>query len=218
MLLKHIEEETGSMKKLFVGLMLAAGLVSTANAVEGNAEAGQTKAAMCAACHGADGNSLVPIYPKLAGQGAKYTAKQLADFKAGAMSGGQSGRNNAIMGGMVMGLSEQDMADLAAYFEGQTRSQGTGTANDAGHKLYISGDAERKITACAACHSADGKGMPSAGFPSLNAQNVDYLKAQLTAFRSGERVNDPNSMMRDIAKKLSDQDIENLAQFIASMK
>jgi len=206
------------MKKIIFSLLVSLSMVGSAYAVEGNADAGHQKSAMCAACHGPDGNSLVPMYPKLAGQNAAYIAKQLADFKAGAMSGGKEGRNNSIMAGMVMGLSEQDMADLSAYYSSQTRSAGDGKASEQGHKLFFGGDAERGIPACAACHSANGKGAAQAGFPSIDAQNVEYLKNQLIAFRTGERANDQNSMMRDIAKKLTDQDIDVLTQFVSSLK
>lgn len=206
------------MKKIMMLILAACSMINFANANEGSAEAGQAKSAMCAACHGADGNSVVPMYPKLAGQHASYLAKQLADFKAGAMSGGKEGRNNAIMAGMVMGLSEQDMADLGAYFASQSRSETTSNANEAGKKLFFGGDASKNITACAACHSPDGKGMEKAGFPSIDAQNAEYLKLQLHAFRKDERANDKNGMMRDIAKKLSDQDIDNLAEFVSSLK
>jgi cytochrome c553 len=206
------------MKKIIFSLVLGLGVVNSTFALEGNAESGQAKSAMCAACHGADGNSLVPMYPKLAEQSAQYIAKQLADFKAGAMSGGKEGRNNAIMAGMVMGLSEQDMADLGAYFASQKRSAGTGTASEIGKKLFEGGNAEKGITACAACHSINGKGMAKAGFPSIDAQNVDYIKIQLEQFRAGARVNDMNSMMRNIAKKLSDEDIAALSQYVSSLK
>ena len=108
------------MKKFIFSLLLGLGLVNSAVAEQGNAANGQAKSAMCAACHGADGNSPVPIYPKLAGQSADYIAKQFADFKEGVLSGGKSGRVDPVMGGMTMAQSEQDMADLGAYFAAQT--------------------------------------------------------------------------------------------------
>ncbi|NQY65429.1 MAG: cytochrome c4 [Alteromonadaceae bacterium] len=206
------------MKKVIISLVLGLGLLNSAVAAEGNAEAGKAKSAMCAACHGADGNSLVPIYPKLAGQSAAYMAKQLADFKLGAMSGGKEGRADAVMGGMVMALSDQDMLDLAAYFSSQSISVGNGSANAAGEKLYLGGDAERGITACASCHGNDGKGMALAGFPALGSQNSAYLKEQLEEFRSGVRANDKGSIMRDIAAKLDDEDIAALMQHMSSLK
>lgn len=205
------------MKKYLFLLAVSLGFTNSVFAVEGNADAGQAKSAMCAACHNADGNSLVPMYPKLAGQSATYLAKQLADFKAGAMSGGSTGRNDPIMGGMVMALSEQDMADLAAYYAGQTVTAGDGSTNEAGHKLYFGGDAERGITACVACHGVNGVGMAAAAFPSVAGQNMEYLKGQLEKFRTQTRANDNSAMMRNIAKKLNDEEIKNITQFMSSL-
>jgi cytochrome c553 len=206
------------MKKIIFTLLLGLGALNTANAAEGNAEAGKTKSAMCAACHGGDGNSLVPMYPNLAGQSASYLAKQLADFKAGAMSGGKEGRVDPVMGGMTMALNEQDMADLGAYYSTQIAKETTGETNAVGKKLFTSGDAERGITACVACHGIDAKGMPQAGFPSVAGQNAAYLKTQLEKFRDGLRNNDTNGMMQNIAIKLEEADIEALVQYMSSAK
>ncbi len=177
----------------------------------GDVKAGQEKSVMCASCHGADGNSLIAIYPKLAGQSASYTAKQLANFKSGE-------RVNSIMAGMVAGLSPKDMDDLAAYFAVQTPTAGQGEGSDIGHKLYFGGDVNKGITACVACHGVKGKGMAQAGFPALAGQNAAYLKTQLTTFRSGSRGNDRNNMMRNIAIKLSDSDIDELVNYMSSLK
>ncbi len=177
----------------------------------GNVAAGKGKAAMCAACHGTDGNSLVPMYPSLAGQSANYIAKQLADFKSGL-------RNDPVMAGMVASLSQEDMNDLAAYFAVQTAKAGSGETNEAGHKLYFGGDAAKGVTACIACHGVAGKGMKQAGFPSVTGQSKEYLKKQLNGFRDASRGNDNNGIMRNIAIKLSDADIEAVAQYITSMK
>ncbi len=207
------------MKKIFLSLLLGLGAVSSVNALEGNAEAGKAKSVMCAACHGVDGNSLVPIYPKLAGQSADYIAKQLADFKTGVMSGGKEGRVDPVMGGMAMAVATpQDMADLGAYYASQQISAGNGSANSTGKKLYFGGDAEREITACVACHGVNGKGMATAGFPAINSQNSEYLKGQLEKFRLGARANDNASMMRNIAMKLEDEDIAALTQYMSSLK
>lgn len=177
----------------------------------GDVKAGQEKSVMCASCHGADGNSPVPMYPKLAGQSASYTAKQLADFKSGV-------RTDPIMAGMAAALSEQDMNDLGAYFAVQTPTVGAGEGSDVGHKLYFGGDAKKGITACVACHGVKGKGMSQAGFPAIAGQNADYLKKQLASFRDGSRGNDNNSMMRNIAIKLSDSDINELVNYMSSLK
>ncbi len=177
----------------------------------GDVKSGQEKSAMCVACHGADGNSLVAIYPKLAGQSASYLTKQLADFKSGA-------RKDPVMVGMVAALSEKDMQDLGAFFAVQTSTAGVGTASDAGHQLYFGGDAKKGITACVACHGVKGKGMAQAGFPALAGQNADYLKKQIASFRDGSRGNDRNDMMRNIAIKLSDSDVDELVKYMSSLK
>jgi cytochrome c553 len=178
---------------------------------KGNVSAGKSKSATCSACHGADGNSLIPMYPNLAGQSANYLAKQLKEFKSG-------DRNNPVMAGMVAALNEEDMYDLAAFFAVQEAKPGTGEGSDIGKKLYFSGDAAKGVTACIACHGVNGKGMKQAGFPNLAGQSNDYLKTQLTMFRDGTRNNDSNGMMRNIAIKLSDDDIEELAKYMSSLK
>lgn len=183
----------------------------------GDVNAGKEKSAACSACHSADGNAVVTIYPKLAGQHEKYITKQLTDFKKATMTNGTEGRASAIMGGMVAALTPDDIKNLAAYYASQTLSSSSAKANDIGKKLYFSGDSSRGITACVGCHSVDGKGMGQAGFPAINAQNVDYLKDQLTYFRNGKRANDHNGMMRGIAAKLSDDEIQAVAEFISSL-
>ncbi len=172
---------------------------------------GQAKAAACTACHGADGNSLITMYPKLAGQNADYLAKQIHDFKDGS-------RKDPVMAPMVAALSEQDITDLSEYFAAQKATAGNGKANDEGQKLYFGGDAERGITACIACHGVNGKGMGKAAFPGVGNQNVEYLTTQLEKFRSGERANDNSKIMRDIAARLTDADIASLTQFMSSLK
>ena len=206
------------MNKVILSLLLSFGLLNLAQAASGNADAGKAKSATCAACHGADGNSMVPMYPTLAGQNATYLIKQLTDFKAGATSGGKKGRNNPIMGGMAMALSTQDMADLAAYFSANKRKQSTAKTNKLGHKLYFGGDVGRAIPACVACHGKTGLGMPAAGFPSLASQHTQYLVTQLTQFRSGDRANDANSVMRKVTNELTDNEIKHLAGYISSIK
>ena len=183
-----------------------------------NAIAGKAKAGVCAACHGVGGNSVVAMYPKLAGQGASYIAKQLADFKTGAATNGKEGRSDPVMAGMVASLSEQDMLELGSYFAAQKSTAGNGSDNDLGRKLYFGGDASRGITACASCHGADGKGMSKAGFPAISGQHVEYLTTQLSKFRKKTRANDTNGMMRSITKRLKKKDIEALTEFMSSLK
>lgn len=205
------------MKKIVFTLALMLGVVGAAQA-QGDAEAGKAKAATCVACHGNDGNSPTDMYPKLAGQHASYIEKQLLEFKAAASGG--TGRANAIMAGMVMPLSEQDMADLAAYYasEAVTPVAVSEAVIEQGAALYQGGDIERGIAACIACHGPRGEGLESAKFPRLSGQHPAYIKAQLEAFRSGARENDPNGMMRDIATKLTDADIEVLSQYVVGLR
>jgi cytochrome c553 len=197
------------MKKLAFAALVMFGAVSTVHAA-GNASAGQGKAASCGACHGAAGNkTTMPIYPKLAGQHASYIAKQLADFKSGT-------RQDPIMAGMSAALSPEDMADIAAYFAGQAASVGSADAEKvaAGKKIYEAGDKSKGLAACMACHGPSGAGNPGAAFPSLGGQNSDYVVKTLKDFRSGARANDLNSMMRDIAAKMSDKDIADVAAYM----
>ncbi|MDP4945196.1 cytochrome c [Alishewanella sp. SMS8] len=207
------------MKKIILPLALLFGLVGTAHAFDGDAEAGKAKSATCAACHGPDGNSVVTIYPKLAGQHAEYLYKQLTDYKLGMTTGGKEGRANAIMYGMVAALSDQDMQDLAAYFSSQRITSGTTPEEviEVGQKLYRGGDADRGIPACIACHGPRGAGTSLAGFPRIGFQNADYVKATLEEFRAGTRANDMNGMMRDVAKKLTDDDIKILSQYLGGL-
>lgn len=209
------------MKKIALTLTMLFGALAANNATafDGDATAGKAKSATCAACHGADGNAPVNIYPKLAGQNAEYLYKQLKDLKLGMTSGGSEGRMDPVMSGMTMALSDQDMRDLSAYFASLNMSEGT-TPEDvvaAGTKLYKAGDAERGIPACAACHGPRGNGTSLAGFPKISFQHPEYIKAQLEKFRSGARNNDQNGMMVDISKKLTDQDIEILSKYLGGL-
>lgn len=219
------------MKKLFAVAALSLGLAALAQAApmpKGDAAAGETKAAACGACHGADGNSMVPTFPRLAGQNAKYTFKQLKDFKAGV-------RVNPTMQGIAAPLSEQDMADLAAFYAGQASGTGMAKADlvKKGEKLYRGGNGEKGLAACAGCHNPAGKGNAPAGYPRLGGQHPDYLKAQLQAFRAAgrndnvadpaqKRVNDAakageHGPMQMIAAKMSDEEIEAVSSFISGL-
>ena len=183
---------------------------ATKVAVSNEAIAGKAKSAACASCHGNNGNSLVTMYPKLAGQSATYLIKQLKAFKNGT-------RKNPIMAGMAAALSDQDQIDIASYFASQKTSQGNGKNNALGKKLYFGGNAKRGIPACVACHGVNGEGMAKAGFPAVAKQNVEYLQSQLKQFHSGARANDKNGIMRGVTKKLKDKQIVALAQFMSSM-
>ncbi|MFT5276824.1 MAG: cytochrome c553 [Glaciecola sp.] len=206
------------MKKIGLLVCLALGM-STAVFAKGDAEAGKAKSLTCSACHGADGNSAIPMNPKIAGQHPNYLAKQLTEFRLASRTGGKEGRNNAVMNGMSAALSDEDIADLSAYFSSQDLKPGTTPEDviEAGQALYRGGNAEKGITSCISCHGPNGKGMGLAGFPVISGQHVDYTISQLKMFRDGSRANDMNGMMRDIAQKLNDEEIEILAKYLGGL-
>ncbi len=187
------------------------GFLTTALAA-GDAAAGKQKSAACVACHGADGNSANGEWPKLAGQNVKYLVKQLQEFKAG-------DRANPIMSGMAAPLSDQDMADLAAYFTNQKVAPGEADPQlvEAGQALYKGGNLTSGLSACMACHGPSGAGNPEAGFPSIAGQHAQYTETQLKAFRSMQRANDPGQMMRNIAMKMTDAEIKAVAFYIQGL-
>ena len=200
------------MNKVLVTLLLTLGITGVAQAA-GDAKAGQTKAAMCGACHGADGNSAAPNFPKLAGQGERYLLKQMNDIKSG-------NRNILEMTGLLTNMSEQDMADIAAYFASQ--NMGVGAADPAlvkaGEALYRGGKLAEGMPACTGCHSPNGAGNDAAGFPQLGGQHAQYVAKQLTDFREGNRTNDGDSMMmRSVAAKLSNKDIQAISSYIQGL-
>jgi cytochrome c553 len=202
------------MRKLFLtAATLAFVLGSSTGIAAGDASAGKGKSATCSACHGADGNSTDPQNPKLAAQHAGYTVKQLQEFK------GQV-RENAVMLGMVAALSDQDMEDLAAYYAGQQISPGVADAElvALGEALYRGGDLTRGIAACSACHGPSGNGNPGADFPKVAGQHAQYTESQLKAFRSMQRANDSGQMMRNVAVKLTDADIQALSSYIQGLR
>ena len=177
------------------------------------AKAQQIATQVCAACHGADGNSAIPANPNLASQIPEYTAKQLANFKGGE-------RKNAVMTGIAATLSPEDMTTLGTFYANQAAKPGTARDKDLvalGESLYRGGNAARAVPACAGCHSPDGVGIPKQ-FPRLSGQHADYTLAQLKAFRSGERANDPNKMMRMIAAKMSDREMQAVAEYIQGLR
>jgi cytochrome c553 len=173
---------------------------------------------VCAACHGADGNSVAPTNPKLAGQFPEYLEKQLRDFMP--QKGKKPARESAVMNGMVANLSPSDVQAIASYYAGQSLKPAAASdkalANE-GQKLWRGGDAARGVPACAGCHGPNGSGIP-AEFPRLGGQYAEYVTAQLEAFRAGARGNDPNGMMRGVAAHLSDPQIRALAQYVAGLR
>lgn len=178
------------------------------------ARGGQIATQVCAACHAADGNSTIAANPKLAGQHPEYLARQLAAFKE------NKDRKNAVMLGFATALTPDDARNVSAYFAEQKAKDGT-ARNPAtvkmGEKIYRAGIADKGIAACAACHGPTGAGIP-AQYPRLAGQWADYTKAQLLAFRAGERKNDPAGAMRGVTAKLSDKEIEAVSDYIAGLK
>ncbi|NVK43771.1 MAG: cytochrome c4 [Oceanospirillaceae bacterium] len=199
------------MNKLLISLLLTLGISGLAQAA-GDAAAGQANTAVCAGCHGADGNSVVGNFPKLAGQNEAYLLKQLKDIKGG-------NRQVVEMTGLLDNLSDQDLENIAAYFASKKVQLGQVSPDqlEAGQKIYRAGIADKNVAACTACHSPNGTGNASAGFPALSGQHPDYVKKQLMAFRNEARDNDPNGMMRDIAAKMSDKDIEAVANYVQGL-
>ncbi len=208
--------------KLIASLLTATFLVASVFSVQANeatapiakpdlAKGEASFGAVCAACHGADGNSAVTVNPKLAQQHPEYLVKQLQEFKSGK-------RANAIMMGMSAALSEQDMKNIAAWLTTQTAKKGFAKDPDLvklGERIYRGGIADRQIAACTGCHTPTGAGMPSQ-YPRLAGQHADYAVAQLTAFRDGVRKN--NTQMSQVAAKLNDREIKAVSEYIAGLR
>lgn len=187
---------------------------SKPDAVKGQQIASQA----CAACHGADGNSSIPANPSLAGQHYDYLLKQLRAFKLPA--GKDGARPNPVMTAQVASLSDADLMNLAAYYAGQKPKANTAKDKELvqlGEKIYRGGLPDRGVAACAGCHSPNGAGMP-AQFPRLAGQHADYTEAQMKLWRSAERSNDPNQMMRMVAARMTDREIRAVADYIAGLR
>ncbi|MBS3916300.1 MAG: cytochrome c4 [Sulfuritalea sp.] len=211
----------------FIALSLALAFASAAQAADKSAattapkadaaKGQQVAAQVCAACHNPDGNSALAANPKLAGQHPEYLYKQLKNFKAD--DGKPAERSSPVMGGMVAALSDQDMKNIAAWYASQTQKneQARNPAIEAGQKLYRAGNAGKGLPACAACHGPAGTGIP-AQYPRIGGQFAEYTELQLKAFRSGERANDPNRMMRAVADKMSDAEIKAVSDYIAGLR
>lgn len=200
------------MKIQVLGIIAGLCLTGTAMA-EGDAAAGQTQTVMCGACHGVDGNSLMGTFPKLAGQNAKYLVKQMKDIMSGA-------RPVPTMAGQLDGKTDQDLADIAAYYASQKASLGEAKKEliTVGERLYRAGDKSIGAAACTACHSPTGSGNAAAGYPALSGQHPEYTAAQLIAFRDGQRTNDGDAkIMRNVTHRLNNGEIEALASYIAGL-
>lgn len=189
-------------------------LISTLKA-NGDPTRGQQWSSTCVACHNADGNSTVGMWPKIAGQHSDYLLKQLREFKKG--ENGQ--RNNAQMAQMVAEFNDEQLQDLAAYFASQTMSEGAADASKValGKQIYKGGLIEKGIPACASCHGPQGLGNAPANFPKLNGQHAEYTLSQLNAFKSGIRQNDENAIMRMMAAKMSDEEMQAVSQYIEGL-
>ena len=207
--------------KLFASFLMVALFAVSAVAADDKAAAKVAKpdlakgeasfSTVCAACHGADGNSMIPANPKLAQQHPEYLFKQLKEFKSGK-------RANAIMSGFASQLSDADMRNIAAWASNQTPKHNTAKDKDLvmlGERIYRGGIADRQIAACAGCHSPNGAGIP-AQYPRLKGQHADYTAAQLVAFRDGVRAN--NAQMRDVAAKMNDREIKAVSDYIAGLR
>jgi len=197
-----------------VAFLIAGLALSASSFAAGSAAAGQAKAVPCSACHGMDGNSLNPEWPSLAGQHESYILKALKSFKSGE-------RQNPLMSGMAMPLTDEDMADLAAYFSQQKLS---GKAADpalvaSGERLYRGGNKNTGVPACLACHGPTGQGNPAAGWPSIAGQQANYAAAQLVAYRSKQRATDGDTqMMRNVASALTDDEIKAVTSYIQGLR
>jgi cytochrome c553 len=206
------------MMKLQSMVLISAACALFAHAsvgAEGSAEAGQGKAAPCVACHGVNGASVNPQWPNLAGQHARYTFGQLQAFKSGA-------RQDPLMTPMAVSLSEQDMADLAAYYAEQTPAGLEAEADQdrlsLGQRLYRGGDTTTAVAACAACHGPRGLGNPTAAYPAIGGQHAAYVAKQLRAYREGTRQTDSNQMMRNVTHTMSDAQIDAVAAYVQGLR
>ena len=213
------------MNKILSSIVVAISVTAAPFAMaNGDAVRGETLAATCGACHGADGNSVLATFPKLAGLGEKYIAKQLHDIKNG-------DRIVVEMTGLLTNLSDQDIADIAAFFNSKT-TQLSGakdikvkvnsgeeiSALELGAKLYRGGNAAAGIPACTGCHSPRAQGNGPAGYPHLSGQHSDYIAKQLKDFRAGNRTNDGDArIMRSVTERMSDAEITALANFVAGL-
>jgi cytochrome c553 len=179
----------------------------------GDPAAGKEKSASCAACHGADGNSVNPEWPKLAGQHEGYLVKQLTYFKDGE-------RVNETMKGMASNLTEQDREDLAAYFSSQKVKIGVADPSlvEFGQKIYRSGNASSGVAPCMGCHGPNGAGNPASNYPALRGQNAQYIENQLRGFASGQRHNEnAKKMMQILASRMTDREIRAVASYIQGL-
>ena len=201
------------MKKLTLAFCILSSTIAMADDLIGDADAGKIKSATCMACHGADGNSLNPLWPKLAGQHVSYFVQQIKAFQS-------KERHDTVMTGMAMPLSSQDMYNLAAFFS--TQSTKIGAASEEwlrlGQKIYRGGNKKSGVPACIACHGPKGNGNPAAKYPMISGQHADYSKKQLIDYKSGARKPVGNAViMHDIAFKMSGDEINAVTNYIQGL-
>lgn len=191
-----------------------AGFARSESLVEGSLEDGKNNAVTCGACHGADGNSVNPAWPSIAGQNAPYLVRQLHAFKDGE-------RSDVLMSGQAMSLDDEGIRNLAVYFESQVpaaKAISDPSLLDKGRALYTGGNRERAASACIACHGPTGSGNPAAAYPAISGQYAAYTAKQLRDFASDVRKTDgPTKVMRDIAKTLSEDDIIAVSSYIQGL-
>ena len=202
-----------SIYRLVAALLI--GLLTTTSVLaEGDAEAGAAKAATCTACHGPNGNSIVAMWPSIAGQHESYIRKTLQAFKDGT-------RTDPVMAAQAMTLSDEDIADLAAYYSAQTGTRRTANAElaDEGERLYRGGNKDTSVSACIACHGPKGRGNEPAGYPSLTGQHADYTAKQLNAYKNDQRKSDGDTrMMRMIAERMTAKEIAAVSAYIQGLR
>jgi cytochrome c553 len=203
-------------------VLLAAGPALAESLVDGSIEAGKEKAATCSACHGAEGISVNPLWPNIAGQSATYIVEQVTAFRDGASDPETAKRYDPLMSPQSMSLSDEDIRDLAVYFESlpaaaQAVADTSSVSRD--EKLYRGGDVENGTAACLACHGPTGRGNPAASYPALQGQHAVYTAKQLKDYADGTRTSDGvTRVMRDIAARLSQEDIDALASYVQGLR
>lgn len=201
------------MKKILIVVNLCLLTTASVALAKGDPEAGKAKAAQCAGCHGADGNSPTAAFPKIAGQGETYLLKQLKEIKDGT-------RPVAQMAGQLDNMNDQDLENLASYFASQTMSGSAAKKElvDMGASVYRAGIKEQEISSCTGCHSPTGAGNAPAGFPRLSGQHADYIEQQLLMFQKGERNNDADMVMRSITERMTAQEIKAVSSYASGVR
>tara|TARA_B110000008_G_C16909072_1_gene539898 strand:- start:603 stop:1217 length:615 start_codon:yes stop_codon:yes gene_type:complete len=203
------------MNKILKYIIIIILIVPFQTLIAGNIQNGKEKSVTCVACHGQDGVSVNSIWPKLAGQHSSYLKSQLYEFQ----KGDKGGRNNNVMYGIALTLSDDDINDISAYYASLAKSIGTTADKDMlkGQNLYRGGNMEYKIQACIACHGPNGQGNLPAAIPVLSGQHADYIYQQLKNFQSNTRSNDMNRMMRNITHRMTEEEMRSVAQYIQGL-